>query len=247
MDCPVDILLYNAGTIATRKITRAHGLEMQFATNHMGNFILSYHLMDQLREARQGQSKLANLLHAVALAKRLEGSGATANAADPGVVRTGLMVPYLSTPADIVEELHAGCRGEKILEVVATGRHCHETDIHQWATAARDDLQPDPRRVGLYSFPLRPILDEKPQVVVPDHEFFRRRQMPGKYNRARPLGLDQLVHQRAHPGEIRTNVAPAGCFSFESGEFPDPQLLAEQPPGFLNVVGDIGHLELLEQ
>jgi NAD(P)-dependent dehydrogenase (short-subunit alcohol dehydrogenase family) len=93
MDCPVDVLLCNAGTIATRKITRAHGLEMQFATNHMGHFILSYHLMDRLREARQGQSKLANLLHAVALAKRLEGSGATANAADPGVVRTGLMGP----------------------------------------------------------------------------------------------------------------------------------------------------------
>ncbi len=127
MECPVDILICNAGTVATRKITRAHGLEMQFATNHMGHFILSYHLMDQLRVARQGravlvssmahrafafkggidfdnldahrhyhplrfygQSKLANLLHAVALAKRLEGSRATANAADPGVVRTGL-------------------------------------------------------------------------------------------------------------------------------------------------------------
>ena len=37
-----------------------------------------------------GQSKLANVLHAKALAARLEGSGGTANALHPGVIRTGL-------------------------------------------------------------------------------------------------------------------------------------------------------------
>lgn len=127
IDCPVDMLICNAGTISTKKITRAHGLEMQFATNHMGHFILTHHLMDQIKSARQGravlvsslahraftfrdgidfdnldahkehwplrfygQSKLANLLHAKALAKKLTGSRATANAVDPGVIRTSL-------------------------------------------------------------------------------------------------------------------------------------------------------------
>ncbi|MFT5571965.1 MAG: NAD(P)-dependent dehydrogenase (short-subunit alcohol dehydrogenase family) [Cryomorphaceae bacterium] len=37
-----------------------------------------------------GQSKLANLLTAVAATKRLEGSGATANAVHPGIIRTNL-------------------------------------------------------------------------------------------------------------------------------------------------------------
>ncbi|MEM7359783.1 MAG: SDR family oxidoreductase [Pseudomonadota bacterium] len=37
-----------------------------------------------------GQSKLANLLTAVALAERLEGSNATANAIHPGIIRTNL-------------------------------------------------------------------------------------------------------------------------------------------------------------
>ena len=127
MDCPVDMLICNAGTISTKNITRAHGLEMQFATNHMGHFILTHHLMDQVKRARQGravlvsssahraftvkggidfdnldahrrckplvfygQSKMANLLHAKGLAKRLDNTGATSNAVDPGVVRTGL-------------------------------------------------------------------------------------------------------------------------------------------------------------
>jgi NAD(P)-dependent dehydrogenase (short-subunit alcohol dehydrogenase family) len=37
-----------------------------------------------------GQSKLANLLTAVAATKRLDGSGATANAVHPGIIRTNL-------------------------------------------------------------------------------------------------------------------------------------------------------------
>ncbi len=127
LDSAVDMLVCNAGTISTRELGRAHGLELQFATNHMGHFVLSHYLMDQLKRAPQGravmvssmahrafaftggidfdnldahrrhnplkfygQSKLANLLHAMALAKRLAGSGATANTADPGVIRTGL-------------------------------------------------------------------------------------------------------------------------------------------------------------
>lgn len=53
-----------------------------------------------------GQSKLANILFARQLAKRLEGSGRTANALHPGVIRTRL-----------VRHLHWGLRG--MLAVVA--------------------------------------------------------------------------------------------------------------------------------
>jgi len=36
IDRPVDMLICNAGVISTKKLNLAHGLEMQFATNHMG-------------------------------------------------------------------------------------------------------------------------------------------------------------------------------------------------------------------
>lgn len=127
LDCPLDILLCNAGVMTPRKLGQAHGHELQFAVNHMGHFILSHHLLEQVTRAPQGrvvlvsslahrvfrfkegidfdsldasgsggpfayygQSKLANLLHAKALAKRLSGTAATANAVDPGVISTSL-------------------------------------------------------------------------------------------------------------------------------------------------------------
>jgi len=126
MGMPIDILMTNAGIMAPRKLSRAHGVEMQFATNHLGHFVLVHHLLDQVREAAAGrvvilssaahmfapgggidfdnldgsqgyspwrfygQSKLANLLHARELARRLRGSSATANALHPGVIETNL-------------------------------------------------------------------------------------------------------------------------------------------------------------
>ncbi len=124
----IDILIANAGIMAPRELALHHGLESQFAVNHMGHFILAHHLLEQIRRAGggriallssdahkllpmsktgidfdnldgsrgyrpwrfYGQSKLANLLHAKALAARLAGSGATANALHPGVIKTGL-------------------------------------------------------------------------------------------------------------------------------------------------------------
>ncbi|XP_075883872.1 retinol dehydrogenase 14-like [Nelusetta ayraudi] len=54
------------------------------------------------RAAAYGRSKLANLLFARELARRLEGSGVTANALTPGVVRTNLgrhvHIPALAKP-----------------------------------------------------------------------------------------------------------------------------------------------------
>ena len=46
-----------------------------------------------------GRTKLANILFTHELARRLEGSGVTANAVHPGVVATGLLSDYLGMPA----------------------------------------------------------------------------------------------------------------------------------------------------
>ncbi len=126
LDIPIDVLLCNAGIMALPKLELAHGYELQFATNHLGHFILAHNLLESVQRAPQGrivmlsslahkmaplggilfdnldgsrwykdwpfygQSKLANLLTAVALAKRLESTTATANAVHPGIIRTNL-------------------------------------------------------------------------------------------------------------------------------------------------------------
>ena len=46
-----------------------------------------------------GRTKLANILFTHELARRLEGSGVTANAVHPGVVATGLLSDYMGMPA----------------------------------------------------------------------------------------------------------------------------------------------------
>jgi NAD(P)-dependent dehydrogenase (short-subunit alcohol dehydrogenase family) len=121
---PLDVLLANAGIMALPTLKQVGGYELQFATNHIGHFILVTGLLNVLSpEARvvilssaahnfapkagiefdnlsgekgyspwtaYGQSKLANLLFARALAKRFEGTGRTANAVHPGVIATNL-------------------------------------------------------------------------------------------------------------------------------------------------------------
>jgi NAD(P)-dependent dehydrogenase (short-subunit alcohol dehydrogenase family) len=54
---------------------------------------------DYRRDRVYGQTKLANILFSHELARRLEGSGVTANAVHPGVVATGLLSDYLGMPA----------------------------------------------------------------------------------------------------------------------------------------------------
>lgn len=123
---PIDALICNAGIMAPPNPTVKDGLEIQFLTNHMGHFLLSYLLQERLKEANggrlimlssmahlytvkngidfdnldgskgynawqfYGQSKLANLLTAVAFNERLAEFGVTANAVHPGVIKTNL-------------------------------------------------------------------------------------------------------------------------------------------------------------
>lgn len=122
---PLDILIANAGIMALPRRELVRGIEKQFATNHLGHYLLVRLLQPRVeaasngrivivsseahRQAPQsgidfddlgasrkygawrayGQSKLANILFAASLAKRL-GNGATANSLHPGVIRTNL-------------------------------------------------------------------------------------------------------------------------------------------------------------
>lgn len=143
---PIDILMLNAGIMAPRELELAHGVEMQFATNHLGHFLLLQHLLEPVKQAQgrivilssaahmtstrrgidfdnldasmgydawrfYGQSKLANLMTAKALVKRLGGTGVTANAVHPGIIRTnlgrdagGFLIRLISLFAGLVEK-----------------------------------------------------------------------------------------------------------------------------------------------
>ena len=123
----IDRLIHNAGIVSMARQVSAEGYERVFATNHLGPFLLTQLLREQLApgarvihvascahaqatldlgavvdsharyrpRAAYAQSKLANVLHAFALARRLAGSGISANALHPGVVTTNLLPPWL--------------------------------------------------------------------------------------------------------------------------------------------------------
>ncbi|XP_077241930.1 short-chain dehydrogenase TIC 32, chloroplastic-like [Tasmannia lanceolata] len=135
-DLPLNILINNAGIMATPYKLSEDGIEMQFATNHIGHFLLTHLLLDTMKttvhnskiEGRivnvssdghgfanrsgipfdleklndkskysglvaYGRSKLANILHANELAKRLkeEDVDITANSLHPGSITTNLL------------------------------------------------------------------------------------------------------------------------------------------------------------
>ncbi|GAV83876.1 adh_short domain-containing protein [Cephalotus follicularis] len=131
---PLNILINNAAVIASPFIRSKDNIELQFATNHIGHFLLTNLLLETMKntvleskkegrivnvsseghrmsyregilfdkindESRYyswfayGQSKLANILHANELARRLkeEGVEITANSLHPGVISTNLL------------------------------------------------------------------------------------------------------------------------------------------------------------
>lgn len=119
---PLDLLVNNAGVMVPPLSRTRQGFELQLGTNHLGHFALTAHLLPLLgQEARitvvtsiashfgriddprlkqrryspwgaYGMSKLANLLFALELARRLDAAGAAvrATAAHPGVTATDL-------------------------------------------------------------------------------------------------------------------------------------------------------------
>ncbi|KAK7355648.1 hypothetical protein VNO80_14908 [Phaseolus coccineus] len=131
---PLNILINNAGVMFCPYQKTEDGIEMQFATNHLGHFLLTNLLLDKMKQTAKetgiegrivnmssiahvytyeegirfdnineedgysdkkayGQSKLANILHAKELSRRLqeEGVNITANSVHPGLIMTPLM------------------------------------------------------------------------------------------------------------------------------------------------------------
>jgi retinol dehydrogenase 12 len=116
----LDVLVNNAGVAKFRPQLTPDGLGVTFATNHLGPFLLTNLLLDQLRQSAPARvvtvssdrhtqqrtipwddlepghdctykaSKLLNILFTHELARRLVGTGVTANCLSPGFVRTEL-------------------------------------------------------------------------------------------------------------------------------------------------------------
>ncbi|KAA8516451.1 hypothetical protein F0562_016744 [Nyssa sinensis] len=133
LNLPLNILINNAGIMSCPHQLSNDGIEMQFATNHLGHFLLTNLLLDKMKDTARttgvegrivnlssiahrypynggirfekindrnsysdkkayGQSKLANILHANELSRRLkeEDANITVNSAHPGLIMTNL-------------------------------------------------------------------------------------------------------------------------------------------------------------
>jgi WW domain-containing oxidoreductase len=52
---PLDVLICNAGVMGLRTLEQVAGIERHFATNHLGHFLLTAHLIDLVKAAPQGR------------------------------------------------------------------------------------------------------------------------------------------------------------------------------------------------
>lgn len=121
----IDLLINNAGMVSMQHRVSADGFELTFATNHLGPFLLTQQLLDHMAErgrivtvssrihykgkldldasstrsysaqAAYARSKLANVMHTFALARRLAGTQVTVNCLHPGVVASNLLPRWL--------------------------------------------------------------------------------------------------------------------------------------------------------
>ena len=55
LQCPIDVLMCNAGVMALREWQQRYGVEMQFLTNHLGHFVLVNRLLDRVLQAPAGR------------------------------------------------------------------------------------------------------------------------------------------------------------------------------------------------
>jgi len=100
--------------------------------------------------AAYAQSKLANVLHTFALARRLSGTRICANCLHPGVVATNLLPPWLRVVKPLISRLIFDCeRGARTSLHLAlsnevagiSGRYFDENQLPQPAAPLANDLQ----------------------------------------------------------------------------------------------------------
>ncbi len=152
----LDLLVNNAGVMATPHRKTSDGFEWQFGINHLGHFALTGYLLELLnktggsrvvtvtsiahfkgqlhfddlsgeswysRMKAYRQSKLANLLFAYELQKRLKrsGSGTISVAAHPGLSSTNIV--WLPFPLTLLKELvlMSAAKGSLPVLMAATG------------------------------------------------------------------------------------------------------------------------------
>jgi NAD(P)-dependent dehydrogenase (short-subunit alcohol dehydrogenase family) len=101
---PLDVIITNAGVMATPFGKTADGFETQFGTNHLGHFVLVNRLASLISSGGRvialassgepffayGRSKTANILFAVAFDQRHRARGVRAAAVHPGGIHTEL-------------------------------------------------------------------------------------------------------------------------------------------------------------
>ena len=124
---PIDRLILNAGMAARTRLRTPSGIDMNFAVNHLGHFLLTELLRGRMAQGGRiitvaslahyratmdldgvadpherislpgsyARSKLANVMHSFALARRLEGSGVSANCLHPGIIASHLLPRWM--------------------------------------------------------------------------------------------------------------------------------------------------------
>jgi NAD(P)-dependent dehydrogenase (short-subunit alcohol dehydrogenase family) len=126
------VLVNNAGGTFRKREVTPEGFEKTFALNHLNYFLLTNLLLDTLKASAParivnvasdahkgtrlnfddlqsekssnayGRSKLANVVFSYELARRLSGTGVTANVLHPGLVRTGFADSLGAVPSAVI-------------------------------------------------------------------------------------------------------------------------------------------------
>ena len=148
----VDVLVNNAGVMALPRRRTEDGFEMQFGTNHLGHFALTGLLLDRVRDRvvtlssnahkmgkiafdnldgqsryfrwnAYSQSKLANLLFAQELQRRLDAAGSEVRsvACHPGYASTNLQFQASEVTGNKIEAVGAAVVNRLVGQSAASG------------------------------------------------------------------------------------------------------------------------------